>query len=187
MILEVVINYLKSKLDALEVFIESHGLCEVHTIKNGMTMPGEFCGEFQPINYDFTKSLYFFLENSPVYIRPDMAESIDPNKPYQERIWKIRLICYGKRKDFGGQYAPEQFAQKLISSLTVNNERDLRLLLKSDAVYINPIGYDKDWEAILKKIYKGVKYAPSYEVDLIIALDLEISIKGQADCFNISC
>ena len=170
------IDYINSKLAALNYFEKSFGLCET-IAKGDKTFPAEYNskGEYKQIN-DFDKY------NGVSYIRKDGTLSISDEINTLEACGilnnvniplKLIAVIPRKKLDCDNNYSEDVIAQTIMRSLMTKSP-DLKVALNARQARIQITSYNTDSRSILSEEYSGY---PKLDVNYKYAyLSLNISV-----------
>lgn len=186
--LEVIIPYINSKIEALEMFQKQHGLCEIITVDK-KSYPAEYCNnEYKQVSdFDKFKGVVYHRLNGDVSAKElDEDESVSCDPFYSREFPLVGIFVVNKKhlKGIGNDaYLEGKIANTISNRLAVSNNKELRIELGADSVLIEIDNIILDRNKIFDSEYKGIDNFFRYEF-LYIAIEYSVIIKGSVSCLK---
>ena len=183
------IEYINSKLAALNYFEQSFGLCEIIS-KGQKTFPAEYLnnGEYRQINnFDKYNGVSYIRKTGDVSIS-EVENTIEACKNLSSVNIPLRLVCIVPKKklDCDNNYSEDVIAQTIMRELIITGG-NFKIVLNARQAKLSVSSYSTDSMAILNEEYaaypkKDINYKYAY-----LALDLNITALVTQDCLTRDC
>jgi len=185
--LEVIVPYINSKIEALNMFQKLHGLCETLTA-DGKSYPAEYCkNEYKQIEIDKFKGIVYHRltgEISTEELPEDETVSCDP---FYSRTFPFRSVFIIDKKHLksigNDAYLESKIGNTIASNLATSNNKQLRIDLGADSVSIELNNIILNRNEIFESEYSGIDNFFRYEF-LYVAIDYSIIVTGSVSCIN---
>ncbi len=173
-----IVDHLNTRLEELEVFEVSFGLCEIIK-KNDTSFPAEYSnGEFKSVSDFEGATVYHRLTGDITSSEADEESSVSCD-PFIERNFPMKLVGVVK-KTCG--YNDNEIALFVANKINFSNNKVLRTALKADVVSVEIKNISTDRDKIWNDEYKGIEMKMPYE-NIYLAVEYNIVITGNSSCF----
>jgi hypothetical protein len=183
------IEYINSKLAALNYFEQSFGLCEIIS-KGQKTFPAEYLnnGEYRQINnFDKYNGVSYLRKRGDISIS-DAENTIESCKLLNRVVIPLRLVCIVPRKklDCDNNYSEDVIAKTIMREILAKGG-NFKIALDARQARLQVDSYSTDSMAILNEEYsnypkKDINYKYAY-----LALDLTMTALVTQDCLTRDC
>lgn len=189
--LEVIVPYINSKIEALDMFQKLYGLCETLT-SDGKSYPAEYCNnEYTKVEIDKYKGIVYHRLTGEISTEELPEEETVSCSPFYSRTFPFRSVFIIKKeflKNIGNDaYLESKIGNTLASNIATSNNKQLRIDLGADSVSIELNNIILNRNEIFESEYSGVDNFFRYEY-LYVAIDYSIIITGNVSCIiNYNC
>jgi hypothetical protein len=178
-----VIEYINTNLNALGYYKNVYGLCELIS-RDGITLPAQYCNK-EYKNLEIEKPLCYSRINGSVNISYIEEQETQVTQSYTSRVYPIRLVSIVDKNIFGKKqndaYINEKIQDNLLNLLSQNNNKTLAKSLGIDVVNISTNSSStlrSEWT----NEYNGIKELNHNYT--ICVVDYEIELQGTIKCFT---
>lgn len=182
MILKAIIEHINTQMESLEYFRYAIGLCEL-VEKEEKLYPAYFKnGEHHPVKLDSNET--YCRKTGTVRVRN--IDSDTSTEDYQERTYPIRVVAQVLRRNIEETiFSADYLADLIIQKLTANSIKTLSTLTGAENIRIEVLSYNTNPFEVWAEEFRGVEMNADYTENLLVALDLEITITGAVSCFEL--
>jgi len=193
--LEVIIQFLEGRLDALNVFSKLYGLCEiVQDEQNGerRSFPAEYIGAG---NYKLYPNDFDLTENHGYFRIQDVTEDREDSELYGgetvlTRVYSMKFVAYVNKDVYqvDNKYAPDKIIHNLSQMLSLEDVKQVRDDLDLLSITSRVSNIEQDRYAILEEEYNNVNLSALDLQYAYISFDFDITIAATASClFAYAC
>lgn len=188
--IEKVIPYLNTKLEALNYATVRHGLCRKIADASGEAAPREYCagGEFKPVELDFAQGTSYWRRLSSATITEKDADQLASCEIVMDVRERLRLVMYipKNRLSEDDQYSEDRIVQAVMGPL-ITKSPALKNSLKAKSVTITPEGFIVDSAALLAEEYDNISRVDIKYQNAYIAIDFLVSVVINKNCLQGEC
>ena len=187
--LEIIIPYINTRIESLDMFQNLFGLCEIIT-KDGKSFPAEYCnGEYKQVSdFDLEKGVIYHRLIDQIDTQEAEEETTVSCDPFYIKTFPLRTVaCINKKflKAIGDNaYLETKIAQNIANTIVGTNNKNLRIDLMADSISIETNSIITNKEDLFSEEYKGIDNFIRYEY-LYIAIDYSVIVTGNVSCFQL--
>ncbi len=193
--LEVIIQFLEGRLDALNVFTKLYGLCEIIQDEQNNTrrsFPAEYIGAGQyklyPNDFDLTENHGYFRIQSVTEDRED--SELYGGETVLSRVYSVRFVGYVNKNvyEVDNKYAPDKIIHNISQMLSLEDVKQVRDDLDLLSITSRVSNIQQDRYAVLEDEYNNVNLSALDLQYAYISFDFDITITATASClFAYAC
>jgi hypothetical protein len=184
--LEVIINDINTKINALGKFSKVYGLCEIIN-KENTSFPAEWCNNDYKQVSDFDKHngvVYHRLTGS-ISINEQEDQSADGCDIYTTRTYPLKTVICVKKDLYNNNdaYVEQRVAENIQATIQEVNNKSLRQALSADEILVSVSSVNVLRDSVFSSEYKGVAMFIKYEY-AYLSIDYEVTISGDLSCYQ---
>jgi len=193
--LEVIIQFIEGRLEALNIFTKLYGLCELVQDEQGgerRKFPAEYIGagnyKLYPNDFDLTANHGYFRIT-------DVSEEREESELYGgetllSRTYSMRFVAYVNKDIYqvDNKYAPDKIAHNISQMLSLEDVKQVRDDLDLLSITSRVSNIDTDRYEVLGDEYDNVNLSALDLQYSYLAFDFDITIQATASClFSYAC
>ena len=181
-----IIEHMNAILSGMPYFSENYGICELKPNGKNVIQPVQYInGKWSAIPTN-KYGLTYFRKASDVNI--EAVESFSQCDNDYESTFNLRLFCMTKRSQFPNDdaYSGDRLAATILKGLAMTGG-DLKRQIKARHLSIRPSLYSTDTTSIINQEFSGLSISDFKHVDLVIALDVDVTIIQRQPCIDDAC
>lgn len=181
-----IIQHMNIVLGGMPYFTENYGICELKPNKKGVTQPAQYVnGKWFTIPTN-KYGLTYWRKTSDVNIED--VESFSQCDVDYESTFNLRLFCMTKRSQFPNDdaYSGDRLAATILKAIALTGG-SLKRQINARHLTIRPTLYSTDTPQILTQEFNGIPQSDFKYVDLVIALDVDVTVIKRQPCIEDPC
>jgi hypothetical protein len=184
--LDPIIDYMRTTIEAMPYFTEVYGLTELRSDKGQLRPVHYVGGKYKRVRFN-QFGLAYFRKRSSVSISEEVARTSCQIR--YEFDAPLRLFAVTKRKDFPANdaLAADRFAATLIRTLSFTNPVNLRTLVRAERISSKASLYTTDAEQLIQEELSGIEKASFNYDDLVVAIDIDLQVITYNECLIDPC
>jgi len=183
--LNIIVDYLRDKANALNYIADSYGLAEIVDRRDGensVSFPSVYQkGELTQVSFDTHPSLVFFLLDGEIARTTTPGEIQSCNDQVTE-VYKLKLYLFNSGKELSNCASETQnMAYALAKWLTADNSQ-LQTTLSLYDLRITATSFNFNKKSVWEELHNGIPYSLS-ERQQLCSIEFDVFISGVESCF----
>jgi len=187
--LNVIVDYLRQKMNLLTYVSQSYGLAEIVDRRDGeenVSFPSVYVnGELSQVSFDSHPSLAFFILDGEIERTTSEGELYSCADQVTE-VYKLKLYFFNSGKEISDCASFMQRSAYNISKWLTSDNSQLQEELNLQEARISATSFNFAKKSVWDELHNGITYSLS-ERQQLCRIDFDVFISGVESCFEEPC